>query len=254
MAIKFLLAKILLVLVPACDIERISDQFGMDLNVEVRMAYFRVQSAFKLAANLPQGKVDFIDTCFVIGDPTTNFVLGRQEIYRYSQYGFDLLVNHEGNVVGIRRIPPKFAASLPEKVKQEMKDLQGLWKLTREKDAEESKKDFEDRTSYIQIDGDRIQFFSAGVAPCFCFRINTTKNLKSFELYLPDPKDEEAFAKQDDFPKEGIYKLRGDVLTIRSGKIKDLKGFDGGDGFPAIQLERVNIGLIMAKRMGVIVP
>jgi hypothetical protein len=96
--------------------------------------------------------------------------------------------------------------------------------------------------------------FSAGVAPCFCFRINTTKALKSFELYLPDPKDEEDFAKQDDFPKEGIYRLKGDVLTIRFGKIKDLKGFEGGDGLPAIQLERVNIGLIMARRMGVIVP
>ena len=213
-------------------------------------------------ANLINGKATVDDITDILGTPSCNYTMGRREYFRYSKYGFDIVSNEKGTILGIRSIALIPPASASKETKQDMKNLQGLWEwqankefiklTTKDAGLEEEIKSLiqfleeEEIKSFIQFDGDHFTFLGGGIAPCFCYRIDTSKSLKSIELYCPDSEDQAEFAKQDLLPRNGIYQLKGDALTIRFGNAKELESFEGGKGMPAIKLKRVDFGRMLA--------
>jgi uncharacterized protein (TIGR03067 family) len=210
-----------------------------------------------ILASFARSLCDGEDMDFLVGDlfgfPTSSFGMGRFEYARYSKYGIDLIFDHHGNLVRIRRIPPKIRSSLPENVKTDMKGLQGLWEPElRNKNEGEEELAGEDGPRF-EFDGDNFTLYGGGVAPRLCYTIDPSKNPKTIHFYLPDPRDD-AQMRKNGWPTEGIYILEGDSLTLRLGDPKDLKDFEDKEGNRAGRLRRVNLGLVFARAIGIILP
>src|SRR5262249_214287 len=208
------------------------------------------QSLICLCAHLTYGRATLEDVENILGTPSSSYQIGRREYARYSQYGLDIVSNEKGCIIGVRSIAFVPSASLSEQTKKDMKDLQGLWEWQPDKGFRELMKDagLEEKEirRLFQFDGDHFTFMGGGIAPCLCFRLDTSKFPKSIELYCPDPGDQAGFAKQDAFPRHGIYQLKGDMLTLRFGNPKELKSFEGGKAKPAVKLRRLDLGRMLA--------
>ena len=180
-------------------------------------------SAVVFLIELFSGRATGMDAYDLLGAEDQHFTVGRLEYCRYARAGFDL-IRIEDHVVRVQRIPPRIPADISKAEKNDLGRLQGVW---------------EEPGGALRVvfDGRFLTFYPSGIAPTWCYEIDTRHRPKRIRLFWPveayDPRwfFYLLFNLQDTSPGKpyGTYEFVGEQLVL---KLQDHAGFmrDGPDG------------------------